>query len=100
MKCEKGDIAEIIHAIRQSNIGKMVFVETYIGHFDEGNEFNFNGLVCQVPVTDHYWWVSSDYGLKGLFGESPKLYIPDSWLEPIRPTLDVTETEDELDLIV
>lgn len=100
MKCEKGDLAEIIYSIRESNKGKTVLVETYIGYFKEGDEFNFNGLVCQAHTTDHYWWVAADYGLKGMFGESPKLYIPDSWLEPIRPTLGVTQTEEELDLIV
>ena len=100
MKCEQGDLAKIIHSIRPENIGKHVVVEEYIGHLQQGELFVFRGITCKAIITDHYWWVSSDYGLKGLFGESPKLYIPDSWLEPIRPTLGVTSTEDELDLIV
>jgi hypothetical protein len=100
MKCEQGDIATIIHAIRDSNIGKTVLVETYIGYFQAGDEFNFNGLVCEAHSTDHHWWVAADYGLHGLHGNSPKLYIPDSWLEPIRPTLGVTHTENELDLVL
>jgi|TARA_B100001059_G_C17523945_1_gene422169 hypothetical protein len=36
------------------------------------------------PVTDHYWWIEAT-GLKNQFGDSPKAYIADSWLEPIRP---------------
>jgi hypothetical protein len=85
MKCEKGDIAKIIFSIRPSNLGKMVFVEEYIGHFQQGETFDFRGIECKAPVSDHYWWISTEYGLKNMMGDTPKAYIADTWLEPIRP---------------
>lgn len=86
MKCEAGDLAKIIYSIRPENLGKTVLVETYIGHFQKGSVFDFRGVACMAPVTDHYWWVSADYGLVNQLGDTPKAYIADTWLEPIRPT--------------
>ena len=85
MKCEQGDLAKIIRSIRPVNLGKTVLVETYIGHFQQGEEFEFRGIPCRAPVADHYWWVSSEYGLQNQLGDTPKVYIPDTWLDPIRP---------------
>lgn len=85
MKCESGDLAKIIHSIRASNLGKTVLVEDYIGHFQQGDSFDFRGITCKALVSDHYWWVSTEYGLKNMLGDTPKAYIPDSWLDPIRP---------------
>lgn len=92
MRCEQGDLAKIIFSIRPTNLGKTVLVESYIGHFKQGEEFDFRGIVCRAPVTDHYWWVSSEYGLKNQLGNTPKVYIPDTWLEPLRPET-IKETE-------
>jgi hypothetical protein len=85
MKCEKGDLAKIIMSLRPSNIGKTVLVENYIGEFKEGDTFLFRGITCTAPITDHYWWISTEFGLKNMLGDTPKAYIADSWLEPIRP---------------
>jgi hypothetical protein len=85
MKCEQGDLAKIIHSIRPSNLGKTVLVETYIGHFAQGETFDFRGIVCKAQITDHYWWIATEYGLQNMLGDTPKAYIPDTWLDPIRP---------------
>ena len=53
MKCEQGDMAKIIHSIRPSNIGKTVLVKEYIGHFKQGEVFDFRGVPCKALVTDH-----------------------------------------------
>ena len=92
MKCEQGDLAKIIYSIRPSNLGKTVLVEEYIGHLQAGEQFQFRGVVCKAAVTDHYWWVSTEYGLKNMLGDTPTAYIADTWLDPIRP-LKQTETE-------
>jgi len=99
MKCEPGDLAKIILALNPVNIGKTVLVETYIGKFKKGEEFDFRGETCTALATDHYWWIAAEYGLKNRIGDTPKAYIADSWLEPIRPThtVDTTETEKELE---
>jgi hypothetical protein len=65
-------------------VGKIVLVENYIGKFKQQETFDFRGLTCMCPVHDHYWWVTGD-GLSNMFGDTPKAYIADSWLEPIRP---------------
>jgi hypothetical protein len=98
MKCEQGDIAKIIMSIRPTNIGKQVLVDTYIGRFEQGEEFDFRGIVCKAQITDHYWWVSTEYGLTNMLGDTPKAYIPDSWLEPIRPDKAKNKAKEEVDL--
>jgi len=85
VKCEQGDLAKIIMSLRPSNLGKTVLVEKYIGHFQQSETFDFRGIPCTAQVTDHYWWVSTEYGLSNMLGDTPKAYIPDTWLEPIRP---------------
>ncbi len=98
MKCEKGDIAKIIMSLRPTNIGKTVLVENYIGHFKQGEEFDFRGIVCKAMITDHYWWISTDHGLQNMLGDTPKAYIPDTWLEPLRPNKLYQSEEEKLDL--
>jgi len=98
MKCEKGDIAKIIMSLRPTNIGKTVLVENYIGHFKQGEEFDFRGIVCRAMITDHYWWIATEYGLQNMLGDTPKAYIPDTWLEPIRPERLSQSEEEKLDL--
>ena len=98
MKCEKGDIAKIIMSLRPSNIGKTVLVEDYIGHFKQGETFDFRGIVCTAQITDHYWWIATEYGLQNMLGDTPKAYIPDTWLEPIRPQRLSQKEEEKLDL--
>ena len=85
MKCEQGDLAKIIYSIRPANIGKTVLVDDYIGHFKEGEMFDFRGVPCKALITDHYWWIATEYGLTNMLGDTPKAYIPDTWLDPIRP---------------
>jgi len=97
VKCEPNDLAKIIYSLRPTNLGKIVLVETYIGYFQQGESFDFRGIVCKAIVTDHYWWISTEYGLQNMMGDTPKAYIPDSWLDPIRPEKQhdfVRETED------
>ena len=100
MKCEKGDLAKIIFSIRPANLGKIVLVDEYIGHFKSGETFSFRGISCKAMVTDHYWWIATEYGLTNMLGDTPKAYIPDTWLDPIRPEKMVEETKEEVDLTV
>jgi hypothetical protein len=98
MKCEKGDLAKIIMSLRPSNIGKTVLVEEYIGYLQQGEEFNFRGVSCKAMITDHYWWIATDYGLQNMLGDTPKAYIPDSWLDPIRPEKTVEKEKEKIDI--
>ena len=92
MKCKTGDLARIVFSIRQENIGCIIRVKDYIGHFQQGEIFQFRGQPCKCAVTDHYWWIGGD-DITILYGPSPQAYIPDSWLQPIRP--EDIETEDQ-----
>jgi len=100
MKCKQGDLAHIIFSIRPQNVGRVVKVKEYIGKFSKNEVFQFRGLVCQCPVSDHYWWIESD-DLSTLFGPSPQAYIADTWLEPFKSTdeKDMSEEAKELDII-
>lgn len=98
MKCEQGDLAKIIYSIRPQNLGKVVLVENYIGHFKEGEEFDFRGITCKAPVTDHYWWIATEHGLQNMLGDTPKAYIADTWLDPIRPAKQNQKEQSDIDM--
>jgi hypothetical protein len=93
MKCQKGDLAKIIFSLNRSNVGKIVLVEKYIGKLNAGDKFDFRGVACMVPIADHYWWITGD-GLSNMFGDTPKAYIADSWLEPLRPDSNKTKSKE------
>jgi len=84
MKCKQGDLAVIKFSIRQENIGRIVKCAELIGRYEAGTLFQFRGMPCQAPITDNYWWIEAD-DLKISLGPSPRAYIADSWLEPIKP---------------
>ena len=98
MKCKQGDTDVIIYSLRQENIGRIVRVAEYIGKFEQGDDFEFRGMPCRALVHDHYWWIEAE-DLSIGFGPSPRAYIADSWLEPIRPKeKDASEEAKELDI--
>jgi len=84
MKCKQGDVAVIKFSMRPENIGRIVKVAEHIGRYEAGTLFQYRGMPCQASITDNYWWIEADDLTIGL-GPSPRAYIPDSWLEPIRP---------------
>jgi hypothetical protein len=98
MKCEQGDLAKVIMSLRPQNIGKTVLVENYIGRFEAGEEFDFRGIRCKALITDHYWWISTEYGLQNMLGDTPKAYIPDTWLDPIRPEKEIQKEKVDIDI--
>jgi hypothetical protein len=83
MKCKAGDAAVIVFSLRPENVGRIVKVVEYIGKFDQGEHFQFRGMDCQCAVADHFWWIEASDLAIGL-GPSPRAYIPDTWLEPIK----------------
>jgi len=99
MKCKQGDFARIIHSVNPSNIGRVVKVVEYIGKFEANEQFEAHGMTCTCPVHDHYWWIQGD-DIDIQLGPSPKAYIADTWLEPIRSEQEDIEetTEKELDI--
>ena len=84
MNVSEGDLAVIVFSIRPENVGRYVKVAEYIGKFAEGEDFAFRGMVCRAAVPDHYWWIEADDLAIGL-GPSPRAYIADSWLRPVKP---------------
>jgi|TARA_B110000977_G_scaffold37223_1_gene50012 hypothetical protein len=101
MKCRPGDFARIIHSVNPSNIGRVVKVVEYIGKYLAGEQFEAYGQTCTCLVHDHYWWIEGD-DIDIQLGPSPKAYIADTWLEPIRPDKEEKreEVEQELDMFI
>ena len=98
MKCKQGDLAVIKFSIRPENIGRIVKVAEHIGRYEAGTLFQFRGMACQAAITDNYWWIEAE-DLSIMLGPSPRAYIPDSWLEPIKSEeKDATKEAEELDL--
>lgn len=97
MKCKQGDLARIIYSIRTENIGRIVKVREYIGKHKQGDVFEFREISCMCAVTDHFWWIEAEDIATGL-GVSPQAYIPDSWLEPIRPEANKETQKEEIDI--
>ena len=87
MKCKQGDLAVIKYSVRPENIGRIVKVAEHIGHYERGTHFHFKGIMCQAVITDNYWWIEAE-DLSIMLGPSPRAYIADSWLEPIKPKKD------------
>jgi len=83
MNVQQGDKAYIVFSINPSNVGRIVNVAEYIGKFEAGDMFAFRGMKCQALVNDHYWWIEAD-DLSIQLGPSPRAYIADSWLRPIK----------------
>ena len=84
MKCKQGDLAVIKFSIRQENIGRIVKVSEYIGYYEKGTLFQYRGMPYAAAITDNYWWIEAE-DLSIMLGPSPRAYIPDTWLEPIKP---------------
>jgi hypothetical protein len=84
MNCQEGDLATIVFSIRPENVGRIVRVAEYIGRFNRDESFEFRGIPCKAAVTDHYWWIEAE-DLNVMFGPSPRAYIADTWLRPIKP---------------
>ena len=99
MKCKQGDYARIIHSIRPENIGRVVKVTEYIGKFQQDEDFEFRGMQCKCAVTDHHWWIEGD-DITIHYGPSPKAYIADTWLEPIRPEQEKTTEKVDINIPV
>jgi hypothetical protein len=83
MNCKQGDLAVIVFSLRPKNVGRYVIVAEYIGKFEQGEDFEFRSMTCRAPVHDHYWWIEGDDLSIGL-GPSPRAYIADSWLRPVK----------------
>jgi|TARA_B110000305_G_scaffold178410_1_gene197591 hypothetical protein len=101
MKCRPGDFARIIHSVNPSNIGRVVKVVEYIGKYAQGEQFEAHGMTCTCLVHDHYWWIEGD-DIDIQLGPSPKAYIADSWLEPIKPDKEEKRehVEQQLDMFI
>jgi hypothetical protein len=97
MNCSQGDQAVIVFSLRPQNVGREVHVAEYIGKFSEREHFQFRGMLCEAPISDHYWWVEAeDLDIK--VGPSPRAYIADSWLRPIKPPKVSLQKEEEKEL--
>jgi hypothetical protein len=97
MKCKQGDFAHIIYSINPANVGRVVKVVEYIGKFEANEQFQAYGMTSTCLVHDHYWWVEAD-DLTISLGPSPRAYIADTWLEPIKNPNEELEEEKELEL--
>ena len=99
MKCEQGDVAKILFSVNPVNIGRIVKVVEYIGEFTEREKFQYNGMPCMAPISDNYWWIEADDLTIGL-GPSPRAYIADTWLEPIRPEKEQFKSKAEIEITI
>ena len=97
MNVSEGDLAVIVFSIRPENVGRYVKVAEYIGKFKEGEQFEAYGMTCTCLVHDHFWWIEGN-DIEIQFGPSPKAYIADTWLEPIRPEEEKEESKAEKEL--
>jgi hypothetical protein len=97
-RCKQGDLAYVIKSLVPTNLRKIVTVGGYVGHFQAMEGFEYNGIYCRVPITDHYWWIECPGGLDTFMGPMSRAVGPDTWLEPIRPDLldDGEETGDQV----
>ena len=85
MRCKKGDLAIIIKSMRPANLYKVVEVVELIGLKQQHEIFEWRGIVCAAPVTDHIWGIrSAGTPFETGSGSSPIAYGPDTWLRPLK----------------
>jgi hypothetical protein len=96
MRCALGDMAIVIKSVTGSNLGKIVTIDKYIGYYEAGvYSAGSNGGTLELPVTDHYWWISSSSSLGIIDGVHKEAYGPDTWLQPLpKPAESNTECVD------
>lgn len=104
MRCKQGDMATVIRSINPANTMRIVTVHQYIGYFNQGEKFDYNGNECEAVITDNYWWIDtsgSPFKSDG-YGEISRAYSPDTWLQPIPPDLldDDESTEHTNDIVL
>lgn len=105
MRCKQNDMATVIRSLNPANVMKIVTVKSYIGYFNQGEKFEYNGAECEAVITDNYWWVdtSGTPFISGSHGEISRGYSPDLWLQPIRPDMldddEVVEKSKDLDTV-
>lgn len=83
MNCQKGDLAEIIHATHPENIGRIVEVVAYLCDSQpygpmwrvRSNSIRFR---CSTVDADSGELLANDEDLM-------EFHCPDSWLRPIKP---------------
>ena len=99
MNVNEGDKAVIVFSVNPANVGRIVNVAEYIGKFEQQEQFDFRGMICEAPVADHFWWIEAD-DLNIQLGPSPRAYIADSWLRKlVDPDKKVsTKAQKELDM--
>ena len=97
MKCKAGDKAIIIYSVNPTNVGRIVNVAEYIGKFEQGEQCEAFGMTCTALVHDHFWWIEAE-DLNIQLGPSPKAYIADTWLEPIKNPNEKESSKAELQL--
>ena len=83
MNCQQGDKAVIVFSVNPANIGRVVHVSEYISKFERNETFEAYGMPCMAVVHDHYWWIEAE-DLDIQLGPSPRAYIADSWLRPLK----------------
>jgi hypothetical protein len=98
MRCKAGDLAIVLRSVSGKNEGRIVSVAQYIGYYHAEESFEYNGIRCQVPITDNYWWITSPNEMETYVGPTTKAYGPDTWLKPIRPDVldDGEETGEDI----
>ena len=52
-----------------------------------------------APISDNYWWIEAD-DLTIMLGPSPRAYIADTWLEPIRPEKEFIKSKAEIEITI
>jgi hypothetical protein len=56
-------------------------------------------MPCMAPISDNYWWIEAE-DLTIQLGPSPRAYIADTWLEPIKPEKEFTKSKAEIEITV
>lgn len=85
MRCELGDLAEIIKSVDGLSVGKIVQCIEFSGHHSK------HGPIWKVRAKTN---LVTEYG-----GVGTEAHMPDDWLRPIRPPQtdkDVQETREKI----
>ena len=100
LRCKLNDLAFIIRAMNEANIGRIVLCKEYLGYFQKDEPVMYSGEKWAAWDTGHIWVVFSESGLTTMYGNSKIALMMDHWMIPIDANKDelLDETEVKTDV--
>lgn len=97
LRCKPNDLALIINALREVNVGRIVECKEHLGYFQKDEPLMYSGEKWAAQDTGHIWVVFCSSGVETQYGSSKVALMMDHWLMPIGANKNDQVVETELE---